>query len=51
MLGEDVRKRELAPLMKIRDNYEKTVLSLDPGISNSYEGIRSLNLTEWLLSD
>ncbi len=50
MLGDDVRKRELAPLRKIRDNYEKIVLSLDLGICKSYEGIRSLNLTEWLLS-
>ena len=51
MNSEDVRKRELAPLQKIRDNYEKIVLSLDPGLDNSYEGIKSENLIEWLLAD
>ena len=51
MNSEDVRKRELAPLQKIRDNYEKIVLSLDPGLDNSYEGIKSENLIEWLLAE
>lgn len=51
MLSEDVRKRELSPLWKIRDNYEKTVLSLAPGLDSSYEGIRSENLIDWLLSE
>lgn len=49
MLGEEVRARELAPLKKIRDNYEKIVLSLDVGIDNSYDGIKSINLIEWLI--
>ena len=49
MNSEDVRKRELAPLQKIRDNYEKIVLSLEPGLDRSYEGIKSENLVEWLL--
>ena len=49
MQSEDVRKRELAPLQKIRDNYEKIVLSLEPGLDSSYEGIKSLNLVDWLL--
>ncbi|MCM1102206.1 MAG: ATP-binding protein [Clostridium sp.] len=50
MNNEDVRKRELAPLQKIRDNYEKIVLSLEPGLTGSYEGIKSENLIEWLLA-
>ena len=49
MQSEDVRKRELAPLQKIRDNYEKIVLSLEPGLDTSYDGIKSLNLVDWLL--
>ena len=49
MQSEDIRKRELAPLQKIRDNYEKIVLSLEPGLDASYEGIKSLNLIDWLL--
>ena len=49
MQSEDVRKRELSPLQKIRDNYEKIVLSLEPGLDTSYDGIKSLNLVDWLL--
>ena len=51
MNSEEVRKRELTPLQKIRDNYEKIVLSLDPGLDSSYEGIKSENLMEWLLEE
>ena len=51
MQGEAVRMRELAPLQKIRDNYEKIVLSLEPGLDASYDGIKSLNLIQWLLDD
>ena len=49
MQSEEIRKRELAPLQKIRDNYEKIVLSLEPGLDASYDGIKSLNLVDWLL--
>lgn len=49
MVSEDVRRRELAPLQKIRDNYEKIVLSMDTGLDSSYDGIKSLNLIHWLL--
>ena len=49
MVSEDVRRRELAPLQKIRDNYEKIVLSMDTGLDSSYDGIKSLNLILWLL--
>ena len=51
MQSEDVRKRELAPLQKICDNYEKIVLSLDPGLDNSYDGIKSERLIDWLLDE
>lgn len=51
MTNEDVRKRELSPLQKINDNYEKIVLSLEPGMDTSYDGIKSLHLIEWLLAD
>ena len=51
MTNEDVRKRELTPLQKVRDNYEKTVLSLDPGLETNYEGIRVINLIDWLLAE
>lgn len=49
MLSEDVRRRELAPLQKIKDNYEKIVLSMEPGLDSSYDGIKSINLLDWLI--
>ena len=51
MTTEDVRKRELAPLQKIPDNYEKIVLSLDTGMDFSYDGIKSINIIDWLLEN
>lgn len=51
MESEDVRNRELAPLQKINDNYEKIILSLNPGLDSTYDGIKSINLIEWLISD
>lgn len=51
MTSEDVRSRELAPLKKISDNYEKIVLSLNTGIDSSYDGIKSINLIDWLISE
>ena len=51
MQSEDVRKRELTPLQKIRDNYEKIVLSLEPALDASYDGFKSLNLMVWLFDD
>lgn len=50
-MGEEaVRTRELRPLQKISDNYEKIVLSLNPGLDTVYEGIKSISLVDWLLS-
>ena len=49
MTNEDTRRRELAPPQKIKDNYEKIVLSLDTGMDASYDGIKSLNLIDWLI--
>ena len=51
MTSEDVRQRELKPLQKIPDNYEKIVLSLNTGMETSYEGIKSVNLIDWLIMD
>lgn len=49
MVSEDVRCRELAPLQKINDNYEKIVLSMVTGLDTSYDGIKSMNLINWLI--
>lgn len=50
MLSPDIRERELKPLRMISDNYEKIVLSMDRNYITSYDGIKSLNLIDWLLS-
>jgi len=51
MLSEDVRDCKLAPLMRVKDNYEKIILSLKPGLDDSYEGIKSLNVVDRLLDE
>lgn len=48
MLSENVRVRELTPLQKIGDNYEKIVLTMDDE-KISHEGIKQINLIDWLL--
>lgn len=50
MRTPQTRERELQPLQMISDNYEKIVLSMDRDYINSYEGIKALNLIDWLLS-
>ena len=50
MQSPETRERELKPLNMIPDNYEKIVLSMDRSYINSYGGIRSLYLIDWLLS-
>ena len=50
MNNESVRERELRPLQAIPDNYEKIILTLDTGLTTSYEGIKCLDLVEWLLN-
>ena len=50
MLSQETRERELRPLHMIADNYEKIILSMDRNYITSYDGIKSLNLLDWLLS-
>lgn len=49
MQSEDTRERELRPLKMVADNYEKIVLSMDRSYINSYDGIKVVNLLDWLL--
>ncbi len=50
-LSEDVLKRELAPLKKIKDNYPKYLITLDELFGEmDYEGIQKINAIKWLLS-
>ena len=50
MQSPETRERELRPLRLIPDNYEKIVLSMDRSFIKSYDGIKSENLIDWLLS-
>ncbi|MDD3751906.1 MAG: ATP-binding protein [Tissierellia bacterium] len=49
MMGEEVRERELRPLRLINDNYEKIVLSMDKSYIKSYDGIKAINIIDFLL--
>ncbi|MDO4839802.1 MAG: ATP-binding protein [Desulfovibrionaceae bacterium] len=50
-LNEDVLRRELAPLQKIRDNYPKYLLTLDTVFGEAdYDGIQKTNVLNWLLT-
>ncbi|MDR1205165.1 MAG: ATP-binding protein [Peptococcaceae bacterium] len=50
MAGEAVRERELRPLGIIQDNYEKIVLSMDKSYISSYDGIKAINIIDFLLN-
>lgn len=49
MTSEETFEREMKPLRMIRDNYEKTVLTLDQFTVGNYEGIRIVHVIDWLL--
>lgn len=48
MTAEETFRRELCPLQEIRDNYEKVVLTLDRFTVGNYEGIKVVNVLDWL---
>lgn len=47
--NEDVKFRKLRSLESIPDNYEKIILTLDKTINKDYNGIKIINLLDWLL--
>ena len=48
MLGEETRERELSSLCNIDDHYQKFIITMDYG-EYSYDGIRQVNVIDWLL--
>ena len=44
-----VLERELAPLKKISDNYPKYILTLDDDLDADFDGIKKINVLDWLL--
>ena len=51
MRSEETIIRELAPLKEIKDNFPKIVLTLDSNIKLTEDGIRIINLLDFLLRD
>lgn len=49
MTAKETFDREMKPLMNIRDNYEKIVLTVDRLTIGNYDGIQVRNLPDWLL--
>lgn len=48
---EKVLERELRSLQKTGDHYPKTLLTLDMDLETDYDGIKKINVVDWLLSD
>ncbi len=49
--NEDVKIREVRSLESINDNYEKIILTMDKTINNDFNGIKVLNIIDWLLKE
>lgn len=48
---EKVRDREIRSLENIKDNYEKIILTMDKTINQDFNGIKVMNIIDWLLLD
>ncbi|MBR3132926.1 MAG: ATP-binding protein, partial [Clostridia bacterium] len=46
-----ILERELAPLKKIDDNYPKYILTLDDDLDADFDGIKKINVLDWLLEE
>ena len=49
--SEKTERREYDRLLAIRDNYPKYVLRIDEFTGGNYEGIKSMHVADFLLSD
>ena len=49
--SKETISREFSPLQKIRDNYPKYVVSMDRIFGDDFEGIKRINLIDFLLGD
>ena len=49
MNASETRERELAPLRKIRDNYEKLVIALDCDLTQTQDGIKITKVFDFLM--
>lgn len=51
VLDDNTRERELAPLRTVPDYYEKVLLTMDDSYITDFEGIKNINIIDFLLSD
>ncbi len=51
LASKETLERELRPLKLINDNYEKIILSMDRSFVISYDGIKTINLIDWLIKN
>ena len=51
IMSENTRERELRSLESISDNYEKIILTMDKTINNDYNGIKVVNIIDFLLEE
>ena len=49
LLDEEVEEREEKSLLAIKDNYPKIILTMDKNYHKQLEGIRVINIVDWLL--
>ncbi|WP_270640609.1 ATP-binding protein [Longibaculum muris] len=49
MVDKTTFEREMRPLINIQDNYEKIILTLDNFTTGNYNGIKVINVVDWLL--
>ena len=50
MVDKTTFEREMRPLINIQDNYEKIILTLDNFTTGNYNGIKVINVVDWLLN-
>jgi predicted AAA+ superfamily ATPase len=51
ILDEETRMRELAPLLRLKDNYEKIILTMDTSFITDYDGIKQQNIIDFLRAE
>ena len=51
MTNSSTRERELAPFYKIKDNFEKIVITNDENYLGIFDGIKIIRLVDFLLDE
>ncbi len=51
LASEQTIEREFNPLIAIKDNYQKYVISFDKHFAENYEGIKHLNIIDFLMDE